>query len=559
MKAKFILVVLSFLFASHTADSQILKKLKKQVEKTTEKVLLKKTEEQTEKTVEGSIDEITGNNKPGEDQEESASSYSKGKNEARLINTDAKQAFYTSDVIVKTSDSKGKGSEYYFDSDEIAARGVAPNSDKPIFIDSEGYNYGYNESAGRWEKTGIMRSDAMSFMMPMMSTGILKLPVEPTLGTSKKLKEQGLNMNTFQIVEWAFIYKPEHFRLEDYEETTAPCPDGGTCPKFFYTDPEYKGSWVLFDSQGRLSEIYSNVNTQQAQGDGRYKFSYQPVSVSLPYAVEVKQPFQDLFMVGADATPPGENSKSNRIDSGSAAGDDNDSDGISHKSIDSMTKNLENSDLSTEDLPVTYEFDWEYRLKMEMINQKQDPVDLVVLLRKNTNYQGISVENMNSGSLDEATMVFDLNINALVMFVESGGSKFLQIHPMQKPGNTGEIGELEIRELPDKTILGYNSKGMEIENDKFIVQVYHTTEAPIEMSSLFNFSGPMDMNIPDIDPKLIKQFSEGLVTEMHYTDKKKSKNNVVLTGQSLNQVKTSINKNKYQNMSFMGQLKSNKN
>ena len=94
--------------------------------------------------------------------------------------------------------------------------------------------------------------------------------------------------------------------------------------------------------------------------------------------------------------------------------------------MDSMTENLENSDLGTEDFPATYEFDWEYRLKMDMVNQKQDPLDLVVLLKKNTNYQGITIENLHSGSLDEATMVFDLNINALVMFVESGGSKFFR-------------------------------------------------------------------------------------------------------------------------------------
>ena len=316
MKRILLICLVIFISVPAVSSAQILKKLKKQVEKTTEKVLLKKTEQQTEKTVEGSIDEITGNDKKTSDEEvKDPTGYSKGKNEARLLNTEAKRSFYTSDVIVKTSDSKGKGSEYYFDSDEIAARGMAPNSDKPIFIDSEGFQYGYNESERRWEKTGLMRSDAMSFMMPMMSTGILKLPSQPTLDASKKLKEQGLNMNTFQIVEWAFIYKPEHFRLEDYEETTAPCPDGGTCPKFLYTDPEYKGSWVLFDSQGRLSEIYANVNNDQAQGDGSYKFFYQPVSVSLPDAVEVKMPFQDLFLSGADATPSGESSRGQRIDS----------------------------------------------------------------------------------------------------------------------------------------------------------------------------------------------------------------------------------------------------
>ena len=92
--------------------------------------------------------------------------------------------------MVMTSDSKGKGSAYYFDSDEIAARGIAPNSDKPIFIDSEGFQYGYNESKKRWEKTGLMRSDAMSFMMPMMSTGILKLPVHQPWILRKNLRNR---------------------------------------------------------------------------------------------------------------------------------------------------------------------------------------------------------------------------------------------------------------------------------------------------------------------------------------------------------------------------------
>ncbi len=556
MKLRLFILSICFILSGTSADAQILKKLKKKVEETTEKVLLKKTEEETEKTVEGAIDKAIDPDSKKDDQAKPGNNANA--NTAKTINTEAKRAFYTSDVIVKTSDSNGKGSEYYFDSEEIAARGVAPDSEHPIFIDSEGFQYGYNASEGKWQKTGMMRADGMAFMMPMMAAGILKLPIEPTMAASEKLKNQGLNMNTFQIVEWAFIYKPEHFRSEDYEEMSVPCSDGGTCPRFLYTDPEYKGSWVQFDKEGRLSEVYAKVDNIQAQGDGSYKFFYEPVSVSIPDAEEVKTPFQDLFLVGADATTTGGN-RTQGIDSGNGSGEGNDSDGMSYKSMDSMTKNLENSDLGTEDLPPTYEFDWEYRLKMEMINQKQDPLNLVVFLRKNTNYQGISLENMKSGGLDEATMVFDLNINALVMFVESGGSKFLQIHPMQKPDKTGEIGELEIRELPDKTIMGYNNKGMEIENDEFIVQVYHTTEAPIEMSSLFNFSGPMDMNIPDIDPRLIKQFSEGLVTEMHYSDKKKPKNNVVLTGQSLNQVKTSINKSEYQNMSFMGQFKSTKN
>lgn len=301
MKSRILLLSFLFLF-SISGHAQILKKLKKKVEQTTEKVLLKKTEEQTEKTIEKVIDSAVnpGSNGATSNEVPNQANANSENNNAKFINTSAKRSFYTSDVVVRTSDSKGPGSTYYFDSEEIAARGIAPNSEYPIYIDSEGYQYGYNDGEGRWEKTGLMKSDAMSFMMPMISMSMLKLPAGPTLEATEKFKDKGMNLNTFQIVEWAFIYKPDHFRTGDYEETTGPCPTGGNCPKFLYTDPEYKGSWVLFDKQGRLSEIYANVNTQQTQGDGSYKFEYSPVTVNLPSAIEVKMPFQDLYMKGLD-------------------------------------------------------------------------------------------------------------------------------------------------------------------------------------------------------------------------------------------------------------------
>ncbi|MCH4823137.1 hypothetical protein ML462_08105 [Gramella lutea] len=546
MKVRLIILSILFGLISNSAESQILKKLKKKVEETTEKVLLKKTEEQTEKTVESAFDTVLNPNSGNTSKDQNKSG--KSSNDAKLINTEAKRAFYTSDVIVRTSDNEGKGSEYYFDSDEIAARGEAPNAEKSIFIDSEGFQYGYNKGEGRWEKTGIMRTDGMSFMMPAMSMGILKLPVEPTMDAAEKLKQQGLNMNTFQIVEWAFIYKPEHFRNGQYEETTAPCPGGGSCPKFIYTDPENKGSWVVFDSQGRLSEIYAKVDNQQAKGEGSYKFFYEPVSVSIPNAVEVKMPFQDLFLSGMDTDPGGNNStevnkSGNNTPSTSTSG---------NVTQNSMSSTAGKGGLNEGDLPATYEFDWQYHLKMDMPNQKNDPLDLVMLLKENTNYQGIKMKIQGTG---EATMVFDLKMNALVMFMQSGDGKFFQIHSMDNTKNIDDIPEMQIRNLPDKTVIGFKSKGVEIENDDYIAQVYHTTEAPIKTSGLFNFSEPMDKKIPNIDTALIKRFSDGLVTEMHYTDKKDSKNKVSLTAQSLNQVKTSIKTGNYQNLSFMGQLK----
>ncbi|MCP9200432.1 hypothetical protein MKO06_10955 [Gramella sp. GC03-9] len=533
MKGRLLIVSLCFLFTSSFAEGQIFKKLKKEVEK----------------TVESAFDSIVNPQKQNNTSEVSSENY-KSSNKAKTINSAAKRAFYTSDVIVKTSDSEGPGSTYYFDSNEIAARGEAPNAKGPIYIDSEGFNYAYNEGEGRWEKTGLMRSDGMAFMMPTMSMGILKLPAEPSLEASRKLKEQGLNMNTFQIVELAFIYKPEHFRNGDYEETSIPCTNGGSCPKFLNTNPENRGSWVLFDSEGRLSEIFAKVDSQQAKGTGSFKFLYQPVSVKVPDAVEVKMPFQDLFLAGADATPPGENNPASgnniEISSGNTSSE--------KVTQSSMRSTGEKGNLGKDNLPGSYDFDWEYHLKMHMSNQKQDAMDMILLLRKGANYQGIKMKVEKSV---EATMVFDLNINSLVMLIQSGDGKFLQVHTMQNQDNPGNLPEFKIRELPDKTIIGYNSKGVEIENEDYFAQVYHTTQAPIKTNGLFNFSGPMDKELPNIDPDLIKQFSESLITEINYTDKKKPRNNILLTAQSLNQVKTSINTGEYQNMSFMDQRKKN--
>jgi len=164
-----------------------------------------------------------------------------------------------------------------------------------------GYHYGYNEQEERWEKTGLMRTDAMAFMMPSVSISLLKLPPEPMLDASTRFKEQGLNMNTFLMVEWVFIYTPDDFRSDDYTEQQVTCRYGGNCPRFIYEDPEFKGSYVEFDANGRLSKIYANVNNEYQQEDGTFEFDYDtPVSVTIPNAVEVKIPFQDILFKGMD-------------------------------------------------------------------------------------------------------------------------------------------------------------------------------------------------------------------------------------------------------------------
>lgn len=306
MKAINFLMIMGMLVSGNAAEAQILKNLAKKAEKAAERTLLNRAEKETEQATDRALDSVWGvgdNDGEGKVPAKQGATQ-KGNmdyNTAKLVNTDLKRTFYTHDVVIRTVNQKNETGEHYFDAEELAMRGISSTSPKAIYIDSEAFQYGYNEHEGRWEKTGLMRSDAMSFMTPMLSIGMVKLPPEPMLEAVERLKEQGLRPNTFLIVEWAFIYKPDDFRMDGYSERTVPCGDGGTCVAFDYEDPEYKGTYVVFDSQDRLAKIYARIDNEMTQEDGSFEFDYEtPVSVAIPAAVEVKMPFQDILSKGLD-------------------------------------------------------------------------------------------------------------------------------------------------------------------------------------------------------------------------------------------------------------------
>lgn len=280
-----------------------MKNLAKKAEKAAERTLLNRADRETEKGTDKVLDSVWGIG-DGAVQDPADQQNGRGKsntdyNTAKLLNTELKRSFYTHDVVIHTVNQKGETGSHYFDAEELAMKGIASTTENPIYIDSEAYQYGYNEHEEQWQKTGLMRSDAMSFMMPMLSIGMVKLPPDPMLEAVERFKEQGLKLNTFLLIEWAFIYEPDDFRMDGYSERSVPCEDGGNCVAFDYEDPEYEGSYVVFDSQGRLSKIIARVNNQYTQEDGSFEFDYEtPVTVTIPYAVEVKQPFQDFFSRG---------------------------------------------------------------------------------------------------------------------------------------------------------------------------------------------------------------------------------------------------------------------
>ena len=117
-----------------------------------------------------------------------------------------------------------------------------------------------------------------------------------------------------------------------------------------------------------------------------------------------------------------------------------------------------------------------------------------------------------------------------------------------------------ISELPAKTIIGYKCEGLQLEDDRYILKVYHTTEANIKLSNFLSFGNQnQKMDLPDIDPKVSEQFSNGLILQMDIIDKKKAKNNVNIIAKSLKKEEVSIKKSDYKTMDFFSGRNMSKN
>lgn len=307
MKSRYIITIL-MLFLGAQTQAQFLKKLKKKAEQAAERTILNRTDEEVSKETDKSIDAITGKGDGSKNNDDGAepkvASY---ENPSKSINTAAKRAFYTADVIVETyDDEKQSSTTSYFDSDELAMKMIwtDQNTGKPAhaFNDSEGYFISYNEHEGRYEKSNLLSLGAMSMMAPTMIISAYKLPMDRFMEVTEEFRDKDLKINAFMLVEFAFIYSPDDFGNGDYEEFTAPCRGSANCTKFNVTAEGYEGSYILFDGEDRLAEIKINMkdNPNFGSGEGYVKFMYEDCEVNLPAAFEKKMLGQDLIEMGLD-------------------------------------------------------------------------------------------------------------------------------------------------------------------------------------------------------------------------------------------------------------------
>ncbi|MFG6687499.1 hypothetical protein ACGK9U_13015 [Mariniflexile sp. HNIBRBA6329] len=558
MNLKLLLIGMCCVFITVPTQAQLLKKLKQKAGEAAERTLLRKTDEVVTKKTEKTIDDATTpkgkskeENENGENQDEELSESS---NSALNIHTEAKKAFFKEDVVIKIHENGNHNQTQYFDADQVAVRLDQATEPKPGYIDSEGFMYGYNEREGMYNKSSLVALQSQGMMVPTMLIEGYKLPPEPFMANLQKQQDLGVTANPFNgIVEFAFVYEPEHFRYEDFKEVKRNIK-GKSYTKFeFLNEPGYEGSYVLFDDKDRLVEIYTNkTKTSQPTngfqmdmmppGESQFVYDYKPVDVKLPPAIEKKAAGQDMMAMVFGSFKKDKNPED--IDE-----DDYDTSN-SKGQVKSVRNAINNHKVSAADLPNTYEFDWIYETEMLIGDKKKDKIGMNFLIKKGVTYQATQMVDEKSKDMGNMTMLFDTDLNTMVMFTDGQGQKFIQTYPIPEVKNKSEKVDFKISELSPKEILNFNCNGLQMEDDRYIIKVYHTSEAPITLNNFMNFGGAKNMEIPDIDPRVLSQFSNGLIMEMHMEDKKKSKNNMVITAKNLTKQPTIIKPKDYQSMNL---------
>lgn len=563
MKTKLIFITCAFLLCGINAEAQLLKKLKKRAEQAAERTILNKTDEVVSKKTEKTIDDATSKKEKSDKKEDEDTSELEASNTALTKNTEAKKAFFKEDIIIKMHENGNLNQTQFFDANEVAVRMEDPKQPKPGFIDSEGYMYVYSE--GEYQKTGIVALQSQGLMAPTMMIEAYKLPPEPFMAQFEKQQDLGVTANPFNgIVEFAFIYKPNDFRYDDFNETTQTLR-GKTYTKFEYlNEPGYEGSYVLFDDQDRLVEIYTKTSeeaelidgfgSQGQAGESLMVYDYKPVEVKLPQAREVKTVGEGLMGGVMENIVKGGNTRNTNID-------DDDYDSSNNKgSVKSARRSIKNHKVTVNDLPESYDFNWQLETEMTLNTRKKETIMMVFLINESASYQATKMTMGSNKNTGTTTMLFDMDLSTMVMFMDAQGTSFLQMYPIPEVKSSKEnLDNYNIKKLPAKTIIGYNCEGLQFEDDRYIMKMYHTLDAKIKLTNFLNFGSQKPSDFPDMDSRVLDQFSNGLILEMDIIDKKKSKNNVNIIAKALNQQKVSIKKANYKTMDLFSGARMKKN
>lgn len=201
----------------------------------------------------------------------------------------------------------------------------------------------------------------------------------------------------------------------------------------------------------------------------------------------------------------------------------------------------------SKELRDSYDFDYIYKLKM---TDRKEDIQFDYYLKKEAGYFGFDITTLTKKQENmKMFTIIDNEKGVTAMFMEMMGKKMVQKSKLKLNDFDAEdkASDVTITQIGSKTILGYTCEGFLMEDKNSEITMYITNEAPVNFSKMWD-NGKAKLP-KGFDPSWMKKYGEkGLLMEMQYVDKKKSKNNITMECVGLEETNFSLQASAYGSM-----------
>ena len=168
-------------------------------------------------------------------------------------------------------------------------------------------------------------------------------------------------------------------------------------------------------------------------------------------------------------------------------------------------------------VPNTYAFSWKYNMEIKSDNGKAMNVDY--FLEPDASYFGF---NMGQGEGQNMFMILDTKNRITVTCFGDGKEKMASASKMpdysEMAKKESEKSKFTYKQLPNKTFLGYNCRGIQATNDEYDIIFYYTTETKVSFSDMFK--NQKNWKMPDVLAGYLKPGEKTLLMDMNMKDLK---------------------------------------
>lgn len=197
----------------------------------------------------------------------------------------------------------------------------------------------------------------------------------------------------------------------------------------------------------------------------------------------------------------------------------------------------------------TYQFAYLYDMKVNASGHEQE---MSYFLNPNSDYFGMRMDQNDM----KFFAVFDHGKKTMFNFVETSGQKIvtgmgLDFDDLDMDDDDEAImGDYKIANLPNRTFLGYDCKGKQIESQESIMKVYYSDKVPIDMRNIMNSGKQASKGMVGdqmLSGKEFRELSNSLILYMENTTKKNGEK-FTLEGVNIEKINHNFNTSDY--MSF---------